>query len=192
VYNVAFHPSGRSLVSGDLMGVLKEWDTAEWSHCRDLDAAVLTGYDKTFQADCGGIRGIDFSPDGKHLAVSGISEVTNAFAGIGKPTVVLFDCESGQRLKVMLPAQNFQGTCWSVRFHPSGEFLVGAGGGNAGSLWFWKPSADKSFFDFKLPQVAYDAHFHPDGLRLAVALYDQTVRVYDLGPKIEVAAAGKK
>ncbi len=185
VYNVAFHPDGEHIVSGDLMGVLKQWQVGTWSHVRDLDAGVLVGWDKKFQADCGGIRGMDFSPDGKSLAVAGISEVTNAFAGTGKPTVVVFDWETGQRLHVLTPKTNSSGACWGMRWHRSGEFIVGAGGGSTGSLWFWKPNEENSFFDFKTPSVPFDVAFHPDGLRLAVALYDQTVRIYDLAPKLK-------
>ena len=197
VYNVAFHPNGQNLISGDLMGVLKQWEVGSWKHVRDFDCSVLTKYDKTFRADCGGIRGLDFSPGGKSLVVSGISEVSNAFAGVGVPTAVLFDWETGKRLNVFKPAKKFRGACWGVRFHPSGDFIIGAGGGSGGSMWFWKPGQDKSFFDYKLPNVAYDVALHPDGLRLAVACYDKTVRIYNLGPKTESeqkaeAAAAKK
>lgn len=189
VFNVAFHPDGRSLFSGDLMGVVKQWDVDDWRHVRDLDAGGLHTYDKTFRADCGGIRGIDFSPDGKQLAVCGVSKVTNAFAGQGTPTVVLFDLESGKRLKVMEPAKKLQGPCSAVRFHASGRFLVGTGGSGRGELWFFKPDEEKPFHTLKLPAVAYDLAFHPDNLRLAVALYDKTVRLYDLTAKTEVASA---
>lgn len=183
VYNVTFDPTGKALISGDLMGIVKHWEVGTWNLVRDLDCKVLTKFDPTFVADCGGIRGIDFSPDGKTLAVCGISEVSNAFAGIGKPTVVTFDLATGNRLKVMLPKDNFDGTCWGVRFDPAGEFLVGVGGGGAGGMWFWKPTEDKSFHFVKLPSVAYDLSWHPDGLRMAVAFYDNQTRLYDLGPK---------
>lgn len=188
VYNVLFHPSGKYLVSGDLMGVLKQWEVGTWKHVRDFDGSPLSKYDKTFRADCGGIRGMDFSSDGKLLAAAGITDVSNAFAGVGVPAVALFDWESGKRTHLMKPEKNFRGACWGVKFHPSGKFLVGAGGGSGGSLWFWKPNEDKSFFDFKLPGVGYDVDFHPDGLRIAVAVYDKTLRIYDLSPKLEVAA----
>lgn len=188
VYNVQFHPSGKWLVSGDLMGVLKQWDTTDWSQTRELDAKVMTKYDNTFKADCGGIRGLEFSADGKYMAAAGITEVSNAFAGIGVPAIALFEWESGQRTKLLKPKDNFQGTCWGVKFHPSGEFLVAAGGGGSGAMWFWKVDDEKSFFDFKLPGVAYDLSWHPDGLRLAVGLFDKTVRIYDLGPKVEAVA----
>lgn len=184
VYNVAFHPSGKSLISGDLLGVLKQWDVATWTLTRDLDAKVLWKFDAGFQADVGGVRAIDFSADGKLLAVGGITEVSNAFAGVGVPAVVLFDWESGKQLRVMKPKENFQGSVYSLRFHPTEPFIVaGGGGGTGGSLWFWKYDEEKSFADVKLPGVAYDMTLHPDGLRLAVGLYDKTMRIYDMGPK---------
>ena len=54
-----------------------------------------------------------------------------------------------------------------------------------GFLWFWKPGEEKPFFEFKLPASTYECCFHPDGLRLAAALYDKTVVIYDIGPKTE-------
>src|SRR5690606_4326410 len=101
IYNLTFSPDGRHLLTGDLMAVLKHWDVATGNLVREFDAKALHKYDTTFRADCGGIRGIDFSPDGKYLAVGGIGELTNAFAGIGKPTVLLFDWESGKQIHVM-------------------------------------------------------------------------------------------
>jgi WD40 repeat protein len=196
VYNVRFDPSGRFLVSGDLMGVLKQWDVAAYgsaaSHpsgdaaggklVRDLDAKMLSKYDKTFMADCGGIRGMDFSPDGKYLVVCGIGEVTNAFAGVGKPTAVLFDFKTGKRLRVMKPARNVRGTLWSVKWHPTENWFVGVGGGNAGVMWFWRPDSDRSFHEIKLKGCGYDVDIHPDGLRLAVAQYNRNLTIYDLAP----------
>jgi len=184
VYNVAFHPNGQHIVSGDLMGVLKIWEVGSWNNVRDLNAGVLTKYDTTFRADCGGFRGMDFGQEGKLLAVAGISAVSNAFAGIGVPTVVLFDWATGKQLQVMTPPGNTRGTCWSVRFHPTGRFLAGAGSASPGGIWFWKIDEAKPFFSFKTTSAAYDVDFHPDGLRLAVSLYDKTVRVYDIGPKL--------
>jgi hypothetical protein len=187
VYNVAFDPSGKFLLSGDLMGVIKQWEVGTWNMTRELDAKVLSKYDTGFKADVGGIRSLDFSPDAKLLAVAGITDVSNAFAGIGVPAVVLFDWESGKQLKLLKPKENFQGSVWGVRFHSSGEFLIGAGGGGAGALWFWRPDDEKSFHDVKLPAVAYDLALHPDGLRLAVPLFDKTIRIYDLTPGVAVA-----
>ena len=58
---------------------------------RELDAKILYKYDPSFQADIGGVRSMAFSPDGSLLACAGITDVSNAFAGVGNPLIVLFD-----------------------------------------------------------------------------------------------------
>jgi WD40 repeat protein len=181
VYNVAFHPDGRHLVSGDLHGRVKQWDAATGAEVRALDAAVLHRYDPTFRADIGGVRSIAFSRDGSLLACAGITDVTNAFAGIGRPVIVLFDWATGARRHLLRPAANFQGTAWGVGFHPSG-FIAGVGGGNGGALWFWRPTAAASFHSLALPNNARDLDLHPDGRRLAIAFFDGAVRMYDMAP----------
>jgi WD40 repeat protein len=182
VYNIAFHPDGKSLASGDLMGVVKLWDLGKGAAVRDLDGGVLHKYDTTFCADHGGVRSMAFSADGKLLACAGITDVSNAFAGIGKPLVVLFDVATGQRKQLLRPKVDFQGTCWGVVCHPDG-FLAGAGGGNGGALWFWKPDAAQAFHTLALPNNARDLDLHPDGRRLAVPFFDGAVRVYDMTAK---------
>ena len=181
VYNIAFHPKAPFLVSGDLKGVVKVWDLAKGTVQRELDAKVLHKYDPVFMADHGGVRGMAFSADGSLLACAGITEVTNAFAGVGKPLVVLFDWQTGKHKQLLRPRENFQGTAWGVAFHPSGA-IVGVGGGSGGALWFWKPDAAQSFFTLKLPTNARDLDLHPDGRRLAVAGADGVLRVYDMTP----------
>jgi WD40 repeat protein len=182
VYNVAFHPTEPFLVSADLKGVVKQWDVAKGTAVRDLDAAVLHKYDETFLADIGGARSMAFSPDGGLLACAGITDVSNAFAGVGKPVVVLFDWRSGKRVQLLRPKEEFTGTAWGVAFHPAG-FVVGAGAGNGGALWFWKAEQAPAFHALKLPSNARDLALHPDGTRLAVPFYDGALRLYDLRPK---------
>ena len=191
VYNLAFHPNGKHLVSGELMGILKQWEVETWQFVRDYDAKALTKYDPTFKADCGGIRGLDFSPDGRYLAAGGIGEVTNAFAGVGKPTVLIFDWVTGQRIHLLTTKANFQGTVWGLQFHPSGSFLLGVGGGGSGGMWFWDVESGTALLDVPLPSVPYDISFHPDGLRMALACYDNSIKLYDLGPKTPDAAPAK-
>jgi WD40 repeat protein len=179
VYNVAFHPDGKHLVSADLKGVVKVWDLATAALEREMDAKILYKYDPSFMADHGGVRGMAFNPDGSLLACAGITDVTNAFAGVGKPLVVLFDWASGKQKQLMRPKENFQGTAWAVIFHPDG-FLASVGGGNGGVLWFWKPDKGQDFFHLKLPNNARDLDLHPDSRRLAVAFFDGAVRVYSM------------
>ena len=178
VYNVAFHPAGQFLVSADHRGNVKQWEVSSGRETRALDASVLYRYDNTFRADIGGIRGMTFNQDGSLLACSGITDVTNAFAGVGKPVIVLFNWQTGNKT-LLRPAANFQGTMWGVGFHPDG-FIAGAAGGTGGSLWFWRPQEPQSFHTVALPNNARDLHFHPDNRRLAIPFFDGAVRIYQM------------
>jgi WD40 repeat protein len=186
VYNVAFHPDGKHLVSADLKGIVKVWNLAKGEVERELDAKILSKYDPSFMADIGGVRSMAFGADGGLLACAGITNVSNAFAGVGNPLVVLFDWKTGKPKQLLRPKVNFQGTAWGTIVHPSG-FIAGVGGGNGGVLWFWKPDNAQDFFSLKLPNNARDLDLHPDGRRLAVALADGSVRLYGM----EVPAAKK-
>lgn len=182
VYNVGFHPDGQHLVSADLKGVVKQWNWTTGKHVRDFDASVLWKYDGGFQADIGGIRGMAFSTDGKYLACSGITDVSNAFAGVGQAAVALFDWQTGKRLRVLRPQPDFQGVAWGLVFHPSG-ILIGAGGSyGGGALWFWKIDQERSFFTLATPQPIRDLDLFPDGKQLLTAEGDGALRLYDLTP----------
>jgi WD40 repeat protein len=182
VYNVAFHPDGHSLVSADLKGIVKVWDLDKGVVAREMDAKILHKYDNGFGADIGGVRSMAIDREGTMLACAGITNVSNAFAGIGNPLVVLFDWKTGKQKQLLRPKVNFQGTAWGVVFHRQG-FILGIGGGNGGVLWAWRPSEAQAFFTLKLPNNARDLALHPDGRRLAVPFFDGFVRVYDLGAK---------
>jgi WD40 repeat protein len=179
VYNVAFHPNGRDLVSADLRGNVKQWDVQTGRETRSMDASVLFRYDPTFRADHGGIRSMAFNADGSLLACSGITNVTNAFAGIGNPAVVLFNWQTGQRSQVLRVQPNFQGTAWGVVFHPH-NYVIGAGAGNGGGIWFWRPDQQNSVHNVTVPTNARDLTLHPDNRRLAVPCFDVAIRIYEL------------
>ena len=55
---------------------------------------ALHKYDTTFRADIGGARCIAFSSDGERLALGGITNVTNAFAGVGEAVVAMVELGS--------------------------------------------------------------------------------------------------
>jgi len=180
VYNLAFHPSGTQLVSGDLKGVIRQWDVASGAQVRQLDASRLWKYDAGFAADIGGVRAIAFNHDGTLLACGGITDVSNAFAGVGNPAVVLFDWESGSPKQFQLSKENLQGVVWGLAFHPVG-FLIGAtGGGGGGSLLFWRPDSEREFHRLALAATSCDLALHPDGRRLVVAHYDKKLRLYEM------------
>jgi WD40 repeat protein len=183
VYNVLFPPDGTRVLSGDLKGEVREWDLATSEQLRTFDASPLWKYDPGFRADIGGVRGFDLSPDGKLLACGGITEVSNAFAGIGHPLVVVFDYETGERKQSHVSAKKHQGTIWNVHFTREGFLVGGSGGHGGGHLFFWKLDQAGEFFDFALPNSCRDLDLHPDQLRLATTHDDSTLRIWQMTPK---------
>ena len=183
VYNVGFHPDGTRLVSCDLKGNVKDWDVAKGVCVRDLDAKVLHKYDPGFMADIGGARGMAVAPDGR-FACCGITNVSNAFAGVGNPLVLVFDWKDG-KAKQLKPKEAFQGTAWGVDFHPAG-FVIAAGGGNGGRIWFWKDEEPASIHAINVPASARDLALHAASSRLAVAGANGSAYVYALtsGPAV--------
>lgn len=185
IYNVLFHPDGNSLVTADLKGVVKHWDLSTGECVRDLDAKKNYIYDKGFRADIGGARSMAFNVDGSQLACGGVTNVTNAFAGVGNAAAVLLNWESGEEIQFHKDKDNLRGVLWGVAFHPGG-FLIGAAGGGAGGfLYFWRSEEAQPFFRFKLPNTGRDMDLHPGRSKLAVAHYDSHLRVYSLEPKAD-------
>lgn len=181
VYNVAFHPRQPHLVSADLRGNVKQWSLEDGREMRTMDCRVLHFNDPTFRAEHGGVRSMAFNADGSLLACAGITNVSNAFAGVGNPAVVLLDYATGNRSRILRPQAAFQGTGWGVEFHPAG-FVMGTAGGNGGQLYFWRMGADQAFHTVTLPSNARDLHLHPNRHRVAIPFFDNAVRIYDLGP----------
>jgi WD40 repeat protein len=183
VYNLAFHPTDGTLVSCDLKGVLKHWDLATGAEKRELAAAALYKYDTTFRADIGGARSIAFGRDGAQLALGGITNVTNAFAGIGNPAVVVLDWESGQPAVQYEGKDKVNGTVWGLAWHREGFWIGLSGGGGGGWLYFWKETAAQEFFKLKLPDSGRDLDLSHDGRQVCVAHADGNLRLYNLHKK---------
>ena len=161
VYNVAFHPDGAALVSNDLLGNFMHWHVADGRLVREFRMTQLHQYDDKFRADIGGARGMAFSPDGTLLAAPGITDVSNAFAGVGKPTVELIDWATGQRVRRYV--QKGKGVAWGVGLHAD-HFIVAA---YAGVLLFWSYTDAKLYHQAKVGNSAFDLALHPDGRHVA-------------------------
>lgn len=185
IYNLAFHPDGIHLVSGDLMANLIDWDFAAGKQVRTWKAESLSKFDTTFLAFIGGFRGMTFSADGKQLAGSGITNVSNAFAGIGNPSVVVFDWATGAPATIEhLSKGGLQGVAWGVGLLADGT-TVAAVGGKGGYLLFWKAKEAEDFHRVKLTNDARDLHLSPDGLHLATAHHDGHLLIHRMSAKVE-------
>jgi WD40 repeat protein len=175
LFSVAFHPDGKSLVSGDLKGNVTHWDLVTGTVSRQLDAKVLYARPKVMGFveinDVGGVRVLAFDAAGATLACGGGEPVTSGFF-TGKPMLLLFDWASGTKKQALQPAdaQPTDGIVMDVSFHPQGYVVATTSGQpGAGALWCWRPGEDKPFFHNKEMAHARSASLHPDGKRLAVS-----------------------
>lgn len=187
VYHVLFLPTGRGLVSCDLRGFVKLWAFAEESSAdrfanatgRDLpQLESLYKYDTTFRADIGGARCMAFSSDGSRLAIGGVTNVTNAFAGIGNCAIVLVNVDDGKVIVQMVPKEKISGTAWGVAQHADRFWIGLAGGAGGGWLYFWRDDQAEEFFKLKLKSDGRGLAMSPDSARIAVAHADRNLRVY--------------
>jgi len=182
IYNVAFHPNGTTLVTGDLMGKVIDWDLESGTPVRAFEAKSLSKYDTGFRAQIGGFRTLQFNHDATKLYGSGITNVSNAFAGVGNPSVVEFDWKAGTQLLEYLSKPKLQGVAWGAAIHSNGT-IIGAHGGSGGSLMFWEPAKTEPVHQLKLKQNARDLDLHEASESLAVACTDNHIRVYRMSPK---------
>ncbi len=140
-------------------------------------------YDKTFKAYIGGVRSMAFNPDGSRLAVGGITNVSNAFAGVGNPSVVVFDWATGKQVVEHLSKAKLRGVAWGVALHATGITIAASGGSGGGHLLFWKAGEANEFHSLKLKDTARDLHLSPDGKQVVTAHYDGHVRIYRMEEK---------
>ena len=172
IFSLAFHPDGRSLVSGDMYGKVCHWDVEKGTLVRELDATALHTRGEDFMADVGGVRSMAFDATGERFACGGLSEAKSNTFSPGTPTVIVFDWAAGKPLvKSRIPGDKVDGPVNALRFLPNGT-LAGTGEGQSlGALWFWKPGEADPYHSVQ-QQAGYAIDLHPDGRRLAVATFE--------------------
>jgi WD40 repeat protein len=166
VFCLAFHPDGRSLVSGDFKGVLRHWDLGAGACMRDLDATALFKLDRL--QDVGGARCLAFDRDGTLLACGGTTPKVGANVQ-GQPTIMVFDWQTGMRKHTLTLGGEGDGFVYDMHFHRDG-FLMVVTSGNPGSgkFLFIRPGDKEPFFvTTKLPNC-HSLAMHTNGTRLAV------------------------
>jgi WD40 repeat protein len=180
VYSVAFDNTGAHLFSGDLHGNVKHWNPETGEVVRTLEAKELWSFNSGQKVDFGGVRALACSADGRWLAAGGLHKATNPLGAIHEPIVVLLNLETGAVETTLVADGIKRGVIWRLCWLSDGSLMAVCGGGDGGSLLFWKPDTDKACFRFKLPNIARDMDLHPDGLRVATAHHDGHVRVTHL------------
>lgn len=177
IYSVHFHPNGESMFSGDLRGVIKQWNVADGREIATYDAKELYTENPGQNAEYGGVRSMDFAATQNQLVCSGLYKAPNPFAGKQQPLVMVFDGETHESLHKHVAADELTCIAWRAVFHPAGFILGACGGGSGGFLLFWKPDSETEFHRFKLPDTLHGMDLHPNGMLVATTHYDRHVRI---------------
>ena len=171
VFSLAFHPNGKSFVSGDLFGKVNCWEYSTGKLLRTFDAGVLNTRLDNFLADVGGVRSMAFDQAGKLLACGGMTDAkSNSFCP-GKPAILVFDFASGKLLQTLRPKHTSDGPIKGLAFLADGTIAGHAEHLNGvSSLEFWKPDQSASIHMIKRSS-GFALDVHPDGIRLAAATF---------------------
>jgi WD40 repeat protein len=181
VYNTLFHPGG-TLLSGDLMAELRQWDVPAGRTVRTFDAKALHTYEPGQRVNYGGVRTMALTADGLDLVAGGLFRASNPLGAVNESLVLRFLWSNQKQLRQhVMPG--VPGLVWRVIAHPEGFLIGGCGGTSGGFVTFWKGDADNDFFRFQLPAFVRDLDLHPDGLRLAAAQADKQLRILTMAPK---------
>lgn len=124
------------------------------------------------------VASIDYSPDGKQLAVAGFQEV------------LLIDPVDGKIQKRLIGLSE---RVESVRFSPDGKQLAVAGGtpAQSGELQVWNVETGKLVLSVPIGyDTIYGASWSPDGTKIAVGCGDNSVRAYDAKTGAQVLFQG--
>lgn len=168
VFAIAYHPIDRSLATGDLKGVIRDWDLGAKTVKRTLDAGRL--YQQHRIQDCGGARLLTFDVAARYLACAGQKSPEGGFA-TGTPCVLVFDWETGQLVREMPMGGNQDGFAYDARFHPAGFVMCASCAfPGKGHVWFWRPEDDKPFYSSNKIPNGRSISLHPKADRLAITV----------------------
>ena len=167
VFSVAFDPAGDTLVSGDLKGVIKQWQVSDGKLLRQFDGKSL--YVLSRLQDVGGVRALVFDPSGAILAASGMLPSSGGNVQ-GIPAILLFDVASGELKQTLKVGANGDGFVYDFHFHTDG-FLMAVSSGNPGkgNLFFQRPGDEQPFLQISKMANCHALAVHPDGKRLIVS-----------------------
>jgi WD40 repeat protein len=166
VLSVAFAPDEASVVSGDLSGIVRQWDLASGKIVRELNAADLHKSDRL--QEVGGVRRMMFSPDGKQLLCAG-TKPKNGGNVQGLPSIMVFNWETGQVVKSFELGKEGDVYVTDLAFHPEGFLMVTISGNpGTGKLIFRRIEDDAPFFETTKMPNCHSVTLHPDRRRLAV------------------------
>lgn len=163
LYTCAFTPDGKHLATADKVGKIIVWEVEGGKQVSTMEAPVMYTWDPVQRRhSIGGIRSLAFSPDGKTLAVGGTGKIGNIDHLEAKARLEVFDWQKGERTQEY-PGDRSQGLINRLQFHPSGDWLLGAGGAGSGFLNIFDLASKKVLRQETVPMHVHDFHLNEAG-----------------------------
>lgn len=172
-FSLAYHPDGKSLVAGDLMGIITHWDLAEAKPVREFDAKIF--HKLSYIQDVGGVRWLAFDAEGKTLAAAGGQPENGGFVQ-AVPTLRFINWTDGTENQTLKLGENQDGFVHEVAFHPQGFWIgVCSGQPGRGKYFLHRAGEEQPFFTNNKPlRNCHSLALHPNGARFAVISNDGT------------------
>jgi len=165
VWDVAFRPGGKQVVTAGTEGVARVWQVPSGK----LDYQ-LSGHTDTLQSAA-------FSSDGRLLVTAG-----------DDATARVWDVETRRTVAELL---GHTGPVLTASFRPDNQLIVT--GGDDGDVRLWPPP-NQPIFELPIPNKkrVTDIDFSPDGRRLVTASEDRTGRLWDGASPLRTLVHGRR
>jgi len=166
VMAVAFHPDGKSLVTGDFKGIIRQFDMTSHKQVREFDAKQM--HLKYNIQDVGGVRCFTFDEKGTTLVAGGSVPATGGFV-TGTTLILACDWQTGKTVHTIKGTGDKDGYVYDMAFHPDGYLMaVSSGQPGSGRLFFQKLGDPQPLMNQLLPNC-HSLVLQPSGTRLIVA-----------------------
>ena len=156
LYTCAISADGRLVATADRVGETIIWDFANGRRLATLEAPIMYTWDpKQRIHSIGGIRSVAFSADGQLIAVGGIGTIGNIDHLDALARIEIFDWQTGEHVH-QLKGDTYKGLVERLAFHPSGDWLLAAGGDHGGFIQFYNLADGKIIKQAKAPMHVHD------------------------------------
>ncbi|MFN5104908.1 MAG: WD40 repeat domain-containing protein [Planctomycetota bacterium] len=180
IYSAAFHPDGKHLLTGDLMGKINVWKLEDRSMVRTLDGATLYNPNKGQNAEFGGVRSLAISPNGNEVFAAGTHKGSNPFGAVHEPLLLRFNWADGALVKSHVCDGIPGGLLYRTAALNDATVTAVSGGSSGGILLFFNATQEKEIHRAGLPSLARDMDIHAAKGLVATAHYDQHLRISGL------------